>query len=161
AMSTHLRANLILIGLTLVLCSVLYPLALWAIGQSVFPFQANGSLIGADGKPAKPGEAVGSALIAPSFSGKEYFQPRPSHAAGAGYDGTGYDAKASGVSNWGANNPRLRARVARRLGPMVRYAKDPDPARSKLLKGDLAGPDIEAWFTGNMFKGEKGIVALW
>jgi K+-transporting ATPase ATPase C chain len=150
-----LRANLLLIGLTLVLCCVVYPLALWAIGQTVFPSQANGSLVYKDGKP------VGSRLIAQSFTGAEYFQPRPSHAGGDSYDGTGYNAAASGASNWAASNPRLRARVARRLGPIVRYAKDPDPRKSKLHKGDLVGPDIEAWFQQDMFKGEKGVVALW
>ncbi len=158
----HLRANLWLLVLTLLLCSVVYPLTVWAIGQAVFRDKAQGSLIDKDGKlVTDANKAVGSRLIAQPFTGKEYFQPRPSHAGGDSYDGTGYDAKASGASNWGANNPRLRARVARRLGPIVRYADDPDPKRSKLKKGDLAGPDIEVWFQENTFKGAKGIVALW
>ena len=40
------------IGVTLVLgvvCCGLYPLAVWAIGQAVFPNQANGSLVTKDG----------------------------------------------------------------------------------------------------------------
>ena len=75
-MQSHLRANLVLALSTLLLCCVLYPLTLWAIGQSVFHHQADGSLLnGADRQP------VGSRLIAQSFSGDEFFQPRPSAAS--------------------------------------------------------------------------------
>ena len=133
-MRQHLRANLWLLGLTLILCSVLYPVVLWSIGQTVFHSQANGSLIiGADGKP------VGSRLIAQAFTGDEYFQPRPSAVS--------YNAAASGGSNLGANNPRLRGRVAQQLGPIVRY----------LSSGAPVGPDIEKWFQSenDPKKGEK------
>src|SRR5262245_52491631 len=107
-MLAHLRANLWLLGLSLLLCCVLYPLALWAAGRAVFRHQADGSLLtGSDGKP------VGSRLIAQPFSGDEYFQPRPSAAS--------YNAAASGASNWGASNYLLRDRVARQLGPIVKY----------------------------------------
>src|SRR5690348_13145214 len=106
---SHLRANLWLVALTLLLCSVLYPLALLGVGQALFPTQANGSLIaGRDGQP------IGSRLIAQNFTGDQYFQPRPSAA--------NYNAAASGASNWGANNPKLRFRVAWQLGPIVRYS---------------------------------------
>src|SRR5438270_7317489 len=104
-MTAHLRANLCLVGLTLLLCSVLYPLALLGVGQVLFPSQANGSLIEVNGR------AVGSRLIAQNFTADHYFWPRPSAA--------GYNAAASGASNWGANNPKLRFRVARLLGPIV------------------------------------------
>jgi K+-transporting ATPase ATPase C chain len=131
AMLNHLRANLLLLAATLLLCSVVYPLILWVIGQTAFHDQAEGSLI-----TDTDGKVRGSRLIAQPFSGKEYFQPRPS-AAGA----NGYDASASGASNYAASNPLLRDRVARQLGPMVRYAKD-----SPTKPGELVGPDIEAWF---------------
>ena len=58
-----------------------------------------------DGK----GKVIGSRLIAQPFTGDEYFQPRPSAAS--------YKGDASGASNWGANNYRLRDRVTRQLGP--------------------------------------------
>jgi K+-transporting ATPase ATPase C chain len=121
-MLAHLRANLWLLVLTVVLCCVLYPLTLWLVGQAFFREQAEGSLVYADGKP------VGSRLIAQPFNGDQYFQPRPSAA--------GYDASASGASNWGASNPKLRDRVARQLGPMVEYRD-----------GKPVGPEIEAWLT--------------
>ena len=116
-MSPHLRANLWLLLFTVALCAVLYPLILLGVGQAFFPHQAAGSLIDAEGNPVTdPDKARGSRLIAQPFKGDEYFQPRPS-AAGP----NGYDATASSGTNWGASNPLLRDRVARLLGPVVRY----------------------------------------
>ncbi len=37
-MNAHLRANLLLPALTLALCSVLYPLLVLAVGQTLFPW---------------------------------------------------------------------------------------------------------------------------
>jgi len=135
----HLRANLLLVGLTLVTCCVVYPAALWGVAQIVVPTSANGSLInGPNGQP------VGSRLIAQAFNGDEYFKPRPS--------AVGYNAAAAGGSNWGASNPKLRFRVARQLGPVVKYADDPANGERR---GKPVGPDIERWFT------EKDRVADW
>lgn len=76
-MGSHLRANLWLLVLTVLLCCVLYPLALWAVGQAAFHEQAEGSLIyKADGKTV-----VGSRLIGQPFSDERYFWPRPSAPA--------------------------------------------------------------------------------
>ena len=70
-----------------------------------------------------PGKAVGSRLIAQPFTGDEYFQPRPSAAS--------YNAAASAATNWGASNYLLRDRVARQLGPIVKYrgGAEEGPAR--------------------------------
>src|SRR5262245_35835555 len=131
-MSPHVRANLWLLVATLVLCSVAYPLALLGVGQTLFPRQAVGGLIDSAGNPVLTAEeAVGSRLIAQPFTGDEYFQPRPSAAS--------YNGAASSGSNWGANNYLLRERVARQLGPIVKYYSGPK-------KGQPAGPDVEAWF---------------
>jgi K+-transporting ATPase ATPase C chain len=66
------------------------------IGRTLFPFHADGSLV------TRAGVVVGSELIGQEFSKAEYFQSRPS-AAGKGYDGA-----ASGGTNLGPNNPKLR-----------------------------------------------------
>jgi K+-transporting ATPase ATPase C chain len=85
-----------------VLTGLIYPVAVWAIGQGAFNFRTNGSFI----KNAK-GQVVGSALIGQEFLDKQgnpmpkYFQPRPS-AAGSGYTGN-----ASGATNLGPGDPRL------------------------------------------------------
>src|SRR5207245_6507537 len=127
------RANLWLLVLAVLLCSILYPLALLGIGQTFFHNQAHGSLIDKEGRLISTSqEAIGSRLIAQPFTGDEYLQPRPSAAS--------YDAAASGASNWAASNYQLRFRVAKALGPFVKYGgKSPK-------KGQLVGPDIEKWF---------------
>ena len=136
-MSAHLRANLWLLVLTVVLCSVLYPLVLLGIGQTAFRENAQGSLL-TDAK----GNPIGSRLIAQPFTADEYFQPRPSAAS--------YNAAASGASNWAASNYLLRDRVARQLGPIVKYTG-----------GGPVGPDVESWFQKDQFDGKPGIVAQW
>jgi len=137
---SHIRANLLLLVLSVVLCSILYPGILLIIGQTVFHDKAEGSIL-----YGKDGKAIGSRLIAQPFSGEGYFQPRPSAAS--------YNAAGSGASNWGANNYLLRERVARQLGPIVKYAG----AR----KGEPVGPDVEAWFQQDKFQDQPGIVAQW
>jgi K+-transporting ATPase ATPase C chain len=133
-MLAHLRANLWLLVL---ICCVAYPAILLGIGQTVFKDQANGSLLrGADGKP------VGSRLIAQPFTSDEFFQPRPSAVS--------YNAAASGATNWGASNYLLRDRVARQLGPIVKYKN-----------GKPVGPDIETWFQKDQSQGQPGLVAQW
>lgn len=130
------KSFFLLISLVIISC-VIYPLILWAIGQIVFPFQANGSLI-----YDKNHQLVGSKLIAQSFMKDEYFQPRPSAA--------NYDASASSSSALAPSNYALRDRIARALGPIVKY-QDGRPVQS----------DIETWFKQDKFQGNKGIVAQW
>jgi len=135
-MYKHLIANLWLLVSTLFLCCGLYFLVLWVVGQTFFRDQAAGSLlVGPDGKP------VGSRLIAQPFSQDEYFHPRPS--------AVGYNASASGASNWGPSHYLLRDRVARQLGPIVRYRKGSVPGRS--VQQDIA----------NWFQARPGVVAEW
>ena len=48
----------------LLLCSVVYPLALTGVSQLIFPVQANGSLVDENGNPVKTAEeAVGSSVV--------------------------------------------------------------------------------------------------
>lgn len=136
-MLRHLSANLWLLVLTIVICAVVYPLALLGVGQFLFPEKAAGGLI-----KDKDGNVVGARLIAQPFTGAEYFQPRPSAVS--------YNAAATGGSNWGANNPALRKRVLVQLGPILKYG--PKAA----TPGQPIGPDIEKWFVR-----QQGLVAQW
>ena len=99
-MTAHVRVNLLLLGLTLLICAVLYPLAVLGVSLGLFHEQAEGSIVRHDG------QAVGSSLVAQEFKvdNKKWFQPRPSAASWKG--------DASSGSNLGGNNPLLRDRVA-------------------------------------------------
>src|ERR1700691_3717787 len=103
-MLRHLSKSIWLLGLITVLVCGVYPAVLWVIGQTAFPFQANGSIVdGPDGKP------VGSLLIAQPFTKDEYFQSRPSAAS--------YDASAGTSSALSAGNYILRHRGGQQIGP--------------------------------------------
>ncbi len=135
-MKSHFRGNLLLLASTVALCCVAYPLVMYVVGRGLFPTATSGSLVNADGEDAKGG-ARGSRLIAQPFTADEYFWPRPSAAS--------FNATASGGSNWGANNPKLRDRIAQQLGPMAVYKTGSRSAGA----GPEARPpqqDIDAWF---------------
>jgi K+-transporting ATPase ATPase C chain len=133
--------SLILLTATVLVCAIAYPVAVWAIAQAFFPFTANGSMVnGPDGKQ------VGSLLIAQPFTKDEYFWPRPSAAS--------YDASAGTSSALSASNYALRDRVARMLGPIVKYKSGPEA-------GQLVAPDVEAWFQKDQFQGQPHLVAQW
>jgi K+-transporting ATPase ATPase C chain len=140
-MSRYFSKSLLLLAISVVIVCGIYPLLLWIVGQTLFPFQANGSLLtGPDGK------IVGSKQIAQPFTKDEYFQPRPSAAS--------YDASASASSSLAASNYMLRYRVASSLGLIVKYKSGPKA-------GQLVAPDIEAWFQQDKYGGKPQIVAQW
>lgn len=82
------------------LTGVIYPLVVTGIAQLLFPYQANGSLLGDEAQP------VGSALLGQANTDPGYFWPRPS--------ATGYDTMPSGGSNLGPTSAVLAEQVAQR-----------------------------------------------
>ena len=96
---SQLRPLLVSVPLLTLLTGAAFPIVLAGLARPLFPHQADGSLV------VRDNVVVGSDLIGQNFSGPGYFQPRPS-AAGAGYDAT-----ASGGTNFGPANPKLRADV--------------------------------------------------
>ena len=110
-----------------VIAAIIYPFAMIAFGQIVFPSQANGSLI----KNAQ-GQVVGSALIGQPFTSDRYFNSRPSTTSYSTADPKKDDAKVlqtgvSGASNLAPSNSALLERI--------KGKDDPDP--SKRIEGDL------------------------
>lgn len=96
------RAVLAVILLSILLC-VIYPLAIWGIGQLFFSEKANGSML------LREKEIVGSILIAQPFTSPVYFHSRPSAVA---YAGTGAN---SGGSNLGPLSKSLNEQVTTRI----------------------------------------------
>lgn len=100
----------------LVICGLVYPLALTGASQAIFPKQADGSLITVDGK------AVGSETIGQEFTEDYFLWGRPSayhyntyseDAEGNQYysDGTEFAGVSSGSNNYAPSNPALTERV--------------------------------------------------
>jgi potassium-transporting ATPase KdpC subunit len=93
-----------------VLTAIVYPLAVLALGQGLFPSQANGSLL----RNAQ-GVVVGSSLIGQPFGGDRYFHGRPSTTQYSSAN-TPQDPMLktgiSGASNFAPSNPALLDRIA-------------------------------------------------
>lgn len=94
--STLLRPAIGLTLFFLIFTGLAFPAAIWAISQSLFPHQANGSLIRNEN-----GKVVGSELLGQLFTKPEYFHSRPSAA------GAGYDAANSSGTNLGPTSDKL------------------------------------------------------
>ena len=126
--SIALRATLV----TLVLSGILYPIAMTALSQLLFPSKASGSLVTDEG-----GRVVGSALIGQRFSGPAYFHLRPS-AAGE----QGYDAMASSGSNLGPTSKKLRERVEQEIALLRKENPDSQaPIPAELVTTSSSGLD--------------------
>ena len=93
--SRNLLVAVLMTVVTTLLLGVIYPLAITAIAQVIFPDQANGQLI------ERNGAVVGSRIIGQGFSSAGYFRSRPSAA------GMGYDAANSAGSQLGPTNKTL------------------------------------------------------
>lgn len=90
------RSILATIFFAIIVCGI-YPLIVFGIGRTLFPHQADGSLM-----LDKSGAVRGSELICQNFGSDKYFHPRPSAAGNNGYDPT-----ASGGSNLGPTSSNL------------------------------------------------------
>ena len=101
-MITEIRRGVLFTLVTLVLIGGVYNVALWAIGQTLFSSQAEGSLL-----RRSDGSVIGSRLIAQKFARPEYLQPRPS--------GVDYNAASTGGTNYGPSNPDHLKAVRERL----------------------------------------------
>jgi len=130
-MIQNLRASFVLLISFTLLTGVLYPFLVTALGQSLFPHQANGSLIEQDGK------IIGSELIGQNFIEDKYFHSRPSAA------GSGYDAANSSGSNLAPTATDLLKTITARVEEL-RQKDDMRPIPVDLVTSSGSGldPDI-------------------
>jgi len=113
----------LMVFLTLsILAGVLYPLLVTGVAQLIFPVQANGTLMGREGKP------IGSELIGQPFDDPKYFWGRLSATPDFPYN----SASSSG-SNLGPSNPALVEAVKARVEALQKA----DPGNESLIPIDL------------------------
>ena len=121
-MKETLRPLLVIfIALTLV-TGLAYPFLVTGLAKSLFPAQANGSLVERNGKP------VGSLLIGQNFTDPGHFWGRPSATSPQPNNGA-----SSGGSNLGPLNPALVEAVQGR----VHALKTADPENASPVPVDL------------------------
>lgn len=135
AFFSGLRQSLVVTLLLLLLCGFVFPVLLSGISAVIFPSQANGSLVYADG------QAVGAAHVGQDFTEAYFMKCRPSaynyntyyeDEQGSQYynDGTEFAGVSSGSNNYAASNPALTERVEADIEAFL--AANPDVKREDI-----------------------------
>src|SRR5579871_2473351 len=130
-MLKELRPAILITIVLTILTGIAYPLAVTGIAQTIFRKQADGSLIGQNGK------VIGSEIIGQNFTKPEYFHPRPSQNM--------YAADNSGGSNLGPTNTALADRLKKDAAQFRKDNPDytgPIPADAITASGSGLDPDI-------------------
>lgn len=130
-MKKYILPSLKLTGVFIVLCSVLYPLFLAAIGR-LTPGKGAGETVVVNGK------VVGYANIGQRFSADKYFWSRPS--------AVGYNAAGSAGSNKGPSNPDYLKDVQAHIDSFLVHnpgiKKEEIPAELVTYSGSGLDPDL-------------------
>jgi len=124
----HITIAIRITILLAVLTGLVYPAVMTGLAQLIFPRQANGDLVEANGK------VVGSELLGQAFTRPEYFHGRPSAA------GNGYDGLSSGGSNLGPTSQKLVDRVR---GDVQKFR-----AENPAFKGEIPADMVTASASG-------------
>ena len=130
-----LRQSLVVTLVLLLLCGFVFPVLLSGISAVVFPSQADGSLVYADG------EAVGAAHVGQEFTASYFMKSRPSayhyntyyeDESGNQYysDGSEFAGVSSGSNNYAPSNPALTERVEADIEAFL--AANPDVKREDI-----------------------------
>lgn len=126
----YIRSSLVLLLLMTLVTGVGYPLLATALGQLLFPAQANGSLLYQQDKP------VGSSLIGQAFSRDGYFQGRPSATSDSAYN-----TMASGGSNLAVSNPALDKAISQNVAAWHQRHGDNAAVPVDLVTASASGLD--------------------
>lgn len=130
-----LRQTVVVTLIFLFLCGFLFPVVLSGLSAVIFPDQAKGSLVTADG------EAVGATNVGQDFTEPYFMKCRPSaynyntyceDAEGNQFynDGSAFAGLSSGSNNYGPSNPALVERVEADIEEFL--AANPDVTREEL-----------------------------
>lgn len=112
----NVRQAVVVTLVLLLICGLIFPVALSGLSAVIFPYQAGGSLVEADGK------AVGATYVGQEFTQDYFMKGRPSayhyntydeDADGNQFynDGTEFAGLASGSNNYAPSNTALAERV--------------------------------------------------
>jgi len=151
-MANLIRPAFSLFGFLTVVTGVVYPLAVFGVGQLAFAEKANGSIITINGV------VVGSRLIGQNFTSPKFFWGRPS-ATGA----SPYNAEASSGSNYGPNHPDQQKAIANRIGALHSAGGDaatPIPVDLVTASGSGLDPEISiaaAYYQAERVAAARGI----
>lgn len=132
-MIRHLGTAVRVTIVSIVLLGLMYPLAMTALAQALFPRQANGSLVVVNGK------VVGSEIIGQLWSEPQYFHGRPSAA------GKGYDPTSTGGTNYGPTSKKLIDATRKTIAQLEKENPDavgPPPMDLVTSSGSGIDPDI-------------------
>ncbi|MBK9797210.1 MAG: potassium-transporting ATPase subunit KdpC [Holophagaceae bacterium] len=135
-MNLQLRPALVAFIALSAITGLAYPAVITGLSKVIFPKQAAGSLIKADGK------VIGSELIGQPFTDPRDFWGRPSATVDANGKPLPYNGANSGGSNLAPSNPDLKKAVEERIA--VLRAADPDttgPVPVDLVTSSASGLD--------------------
>jgi K+-transporting ATPase ATPase C chain len=150
-MLKELRPAILMVVVLTVLTGLVYPLGFTAIAQLVFPDQANGSLIGKDGK------TIGSALIGQNFTADRYFHGRVSVTTDTDPNDpkktvdAPYNAAASAASNQGVTSKPLADRV-KEAAEKLKAENPGAPVPVDLVTASASGLDPDITPAGALFQ---------
>ena len=143
-MLREIRPAIVLLLVLTAITGLAYPLAMTAIAGTLFPVQAQGSLIEKDGK------VIGSALIGQEFKDDKYFHGRPSATLAPDPNDSSktvsapYNAANSGGSNLGPTSKALADRLKEDVDKLK--AENPNAAVPvDLVTTSASGLDPDIW----------------
>jgi K+-transporting ATPase ATPase C chain len=140
---------------SVVLLGLVYPFVMTAIAGALFPRQANGSIVTANGAP------VASSIVGQLWTKPQYFHGRPSAAGKNGYDPT-----ATSGTNLGPTSKKLIDATAAAVAALQKEnpdAKGPVPADLVTSSASGIDPDISpegAYFQVERVAKARGLTAL-
>ncbi|HLJ05840.1 MAG TPA: K(+)-transporting ATPase subunit C [Acetobacteraceae bacterium] len=147
----HIRPAIVMIVAMTIITGLIYPLAMTGIAQTIFPHQANGSLITKDGK------VIGSALIGQNFTSEKYFHGRlsattePDPNDPTKTEPTPYAADNSAASNLGPTSKALVDRVKADAATLAKQNPG-TPIPSDLVTTSASGLDPDITPAGALFQ---------